>query len=106
MSDRYNGWANYATWRVNLEICSDYCDSLREDVEGGHMPKFAYVQDLAYALEEYVDEAITCYGINEDGIAVDYARAFVNDVDWYEIAEHWENELIVGEDDEEEEEAA
>ena len=23
MSDTYNGWTNYATWRINLEIFSD-----------------------------------------------------------------------------------
>ncbi len=40
MSKEYNGWANYATWRVNLEILGDIefdehvtVDQLEEIVE-------------------------------------------------------------------------
>jgi hypothetical protein len=43
-------------------------------------------------LEEYVDSVIT----QEDerpSFAVDYARAFLADVNWYEIAQHMLDEI-------------
>ena len=64
---KYNGWTNYATWRVMLELfeanqhCNlnaDRCKELAEDT----------VEDNAQ-------------------IAKDYANAFLDEVDWHEIAE-------------------
>jgi hypothetical protein len=73
MSEKYNGWTNYATWRVNLEMFdgSDQywsADSAREFVE-----------------EIIIDST-------EEGVARDYALAFLSDVNWYEIAEHYQEE--------------
>lgn len=28
--DKYNGWTNYATWRVQLELISDYVNGMFE----------------------------------------------------------------------------
>jgi hypothetical protein len=69
----YNGWTNYATWRVNLEMfdgSEQYwsADSAREFVE-----------------EIIIDST-------EEGVARDYAMAFLSDVNWYEIAEHYQEE--------------
>ena len=75
---RCNGWTNYATWRVNLEIWSDYDWS--ED-------RFASVGDLARYIEDYTDDVLTQHGEIEGGLALDYARSFVRDVDWHEIAQ-------------------
>jgi hypothetical protein len=79
----YNGWTNYATWRVNLEMfdgSESYwtAESAREFVE--------------YLIEDSTPE----------GVARDYALAFLSDVNWHEIAEHYQDE----EDEEEEEEEA
>lgn len=80
---KYNGWTNYATWRVNLEMFDgidprDYwADEIDEDS--------AY--DLSKQLEEFALNIIDEDGTRE-GLAVDYARAFLADVNWYEIAEH------------------
>jgi hypothetical protein len=94
----YNGWTNYATWRVNLEICDDYLNSIVNDAHHGYIDKYNDVAELADHLKDYVDDALTNYGELTDGIALDYARSFVSDVDWYEIAEHWTDELIVQEE--------
>jgi hypothetical protein len=86
----YNGWTNYATWRVNLEICDglDLRDTYRDKPE---------TREVADYLEEYVNEILDQSG---DGLALDYARSFVSDVDFHEIAEH----LIEAAEYEEEEE--
>jgi hypothetical protein len=74
----YNGWTNYATWRVNLEIF----DGLEPREMGwGRLDKY----DLADALKEYANEIIEMNA--SEGLALDYARAFVSEVNWREIAE-------------------
>ena len=78
MSETYNGWSNYATWRINLEIVDGYA---WEDM------KFEDITALCEYLKEMVDDAITNYGELE-GLAVDYARAFAEDVNYAEIARH------------------
>ena len=83
---RYNGWSNYATWRVNLELFSNL---LPEDVTGDMNVD---VSKLANALKEYAEELIE-EGSSEK-LARDYAlaflsrqkRSFLSDVDWQEIA--------------------
>ena len=71
----YNGWTNYATWRVRLEMF-DYDGASDNDLD-------AY--DLGQSLREsalaWMDEQAT-------GLALDYALAFLDDVNWYEIATH------------------
>lgn len=67
---KYNGWTNYETWRVNLELFDGY-DFDGEPVDG----------DM---LADMADEYITAGGAS--GLALDYARAFLSAVNWYEIA--------------------
>jgi hypothetical protein len=67
----YNGWTNYATWRVNLEMF-DGSDQFWS----------------ADSAREYVEEIII--DSTPEGIARDYALAFLSDVNWYEIAEHYQ----------------
>ena len=80
----YNGWTNYATWRVNLEMF----DSLTPaDFWGGFGdPDLEEVYEFSKALKDYAEEII-CEQ-SQQGIAQDYALAFISDVDWYSIAKH------------------
>jgi hypothetical protein len=71
--NKYNGWTNYATWRINLELLNGY----------EHTSTDTY--DLSQELKEYVEGYLD---LSEDGITKDYAMAFISDVNWYEIAEH------------------
>jgi hypothetical protein len=83
MDTKYNGWTNYATWRVNLEIFDgfDPFDNFSDDQ--------ANMMDwLADALKEYAETLIYEAGGGDGNIAVDYALAFLSDVNWREIAEH------------------
>jgi hypothetical protein len=80
MSDKtYNGWTNYATWRVNLEVFDDFRvmdEELMDDV-------YELGQYLRETAEVYIEDSST-----EDGLARDYALAFLSDVNWYELAKH------------------
>ena len=83
MSDtKYNGWTNYATWRVNLEVFDgmDFRDVLGNRETGA----WAIGQECKAYAENLIYEA----GGGKGNIAVDYAMAFLSDVNWYEIAEH------------------
>ena len=79
MTDKnYNGWTNYETWRVNLEIFDGYeTDGQRVDEE--------YLKDMA--------EEIVLGGVDEQLLAHSYAHAFMSDVNWHEIAEHINDEI-------------
>jgi hypothetical protein len=77
---KYNGWTNYATWRVNLEMI-DGLDPSDFGFEG------LDPYDLGQALKDYADE-ILCQGCGYEGLVLDYARAFLSDVNWAEIARH------------------
>ena len=88
----YNGWTNYATWRVNLEIF----DGMNiEDMGWKDLDKY----DLSLVLKDYVEEILETQVAGRDGgmsLIFSYAMAFLQDVNWREIAEmllsEYENE--------------
>ena len=87
MSEKtYNGWTNYATWRINLEIFDgislDDFDGIEDKVD----PNLVCAYTLGEALKERAEYYIECS--SDKGIARDYALAFLSDVNWHEIAEH------------------
>ena len=100
----YNGWTNYATWRVNLEICNDDLDGIAQDVSAGYRDRFADTTELADYLKDTAEEVLTMDGTSDESLAYSYAMAFLSDVNWYEIASHWTDELVQAEEEEEEEE--
>ena len=74
----YNGWSNYPTWRINLEILGDI-QWVEEEIE-------ILDEDM---LKEYVENAVfENNGISGHlGLMEDYARAFLANVDYREILE-------------------
>jgi hypothetical protein len=96
----YNGWSNYATWRVNLEVfdnipLSDFdgvIDKFTEDFDGKYidwtliLDAWQIAPMLAERAEYYVELS------SEKGLARDYALAFLAHVNYVEIAEHMINE--------------
>jgi hypothetical protein len=73
MNKEYNGWTNYATWRVNLEILGDI--EFEETV-------------TADDLEEIVEDCVFNNTVEKDCLAADYARAFISEVNFHEIAKN------------------
>lgn len=72
-NNTYNGWTNYATWRVNLEVFDGW------DNEGCLLD--------ADDIKELAEDIIFRPYSKMPSLAEDYARAFLSDVNWYEIAE-------------------
>jgi len=91
----YNGWTNYETWRVNLEIF----DGMNPK-DWGFEGLDSY--DLGQCLKEHASNLIYDAGGGDGNIAVDYALAFLDAVNYREIAEH----MIENYAEEEEEEEA
>lgn len=80
-NEKYNGWSNYATWRVNLEMVD------------GIMPDDGEIFTDVHALSEYIKDSCEDYlkYIDDEtkvpnNLCYDYAMSFLSDVNWYEIA--------------------
>jgi hypothetical protein len=73
-NEKYNGWTNYATWRVNLEMFDGGDFASDNDLD-------AY--DLGDSLREMAYDTLSESG---SGLVLDYALAFLSDVNWPEIA--------------------
>ena len=81
-NNKYNGWSNYATWRINLELFSDvdFADEVLESENNSWRPDVDYLKEL---MEIWVFDNAENMGLMED-----YARAFVDQVNFHEILEH------------------
>jgi hypothetical protein len=77
----YNGWTNYATWRVNLEIF----DGMNPHDMTGQSE--IDPDDFADFLKEWADDIVS-NDCPDGGLAADYARAFLENVNWRQIAKH------------------
>ena len=82
MNDKkYNGWTNYATWRINLEILGDI-NSLTNNTSADDLKEI--VEDVVFSQYELG---------NGSHLVEDYARAFISRVNFYEIAQSINEEL-------------
>lgn len=81
MNTKFNGWTNYETWRIALEIFDGY-----EMPEGLTTTSEAaqHLQDLAHE--------ILLQDINPNSLASGILDGFLSDVNWYEIAENIKSE--------------
>ena len=80
MKTDYNGWTNYATWRVNLEII----DGIEFET-----------QMCASTIKEIIEDVVfSQYELgNGSHLVEDYARAFISEVNFYEIAQSINEEI-------------
>ena len=83
----YNGWTNYATWRINLEILGD--------IQWDEYEEFEMIDEDT--LKEYVENAVFDNYSGNMGLMEDYARAFLANVNYREILDSiLENENLTG----------
>ncbi len=81
LDNTYNGWTNYATWRINLEIFdgNEYLIELASQCND--------VYELSKTLKQYVLDFLweNC----TEPTVVGWADSFVSDCNFYEIATHY-----------------
>jgi len=77
----YNGWKNRATWLVNLHF-DDYFDASRYD----SIEQLA--EDIRRTLEDMTENAI-----GENGFLQDMVATSLSEIDYYELAEVWYEDL-------------
>lgn len=76
---KYNGWSNYETWRIALEVFDGYQIPEEIATEGEI--------DVVEHLKEIVD-LVVFEGINESTLAHGLLVSFISEVNFHEIAEH------------------
>jgi len=85
-TESYNGWTNYETWRIQLEVIDGMTlEDFGFDLHEVDTDDVADVESLAGSLEMYTCELIEGQA---SGFALDLAHSFLARVDWVEIAEH------------------
>ena len=85
MTKKYNGYTNYATWRVMLEIVEQM------DIE------FAVEENLRFdadMVKEHVEYAVLG-DEDPDNLMAQYAQAFLNEVNYVELAMHLNDEILL-----------
>ena len=76
-----NGWSNYATWSINVEILGD--------VDFDHPVTYDY-------LEDYVNEIVFNNQTHENArLMNEFARSFISQVDFRELAEAINSDLEI-----------
>jgi hypothetical protein len=68
--EKFNGWTNYETWRVNLEFFDGYEGILDHET-------------AREMVEDHINET------TKEGLSRDWALSFVSNVNWHEIAKHY-----------------
>ena len=84
MKTDYNGWTNYATWRINLEILGDI--EFEEQVSADYLEDL--VEDCVFTNTNPCDTLGLISSKTQD-----YARAFIAQVNFHEIAKSINEEL-------------
>ena len=87
---KYNGWANYETWRINLEML----DGMTPEDFGFNVARDSrddIVATLTEALQGHVGFIVE---EQATGFALDLANSFLARVDWIEIAEHMVEDAV------------
>ena len=78
---KYNGYTNYETWKVNMDILGD----IEFD---GHVD--------ANLLKDIVEDVVfSNYDGQNSFLMYDYAKVFVSEVNYYEIAENINDEIDI-----------
>ena len=74
----YNGWSNYATWRVALEVFDGM--EFEEKVDSDYLKEEA--EDIIFGFKD------------RNNLVSSYAQSFLEDVDYREIAENINEEIL------------
>ena len=76
----YNGWSNYATFRVANDLLNSW------QWDGSETISEKYLRDIVQNCVFENSGAV--------GLIVDYANLFLNEVDWAELAEVYSTNIL------------
>lgn len=101
MSDKtYNGWTNYETWLVALWIDNDsgsygfWRDTAREVYEQADADRtFSKEDNAKITLSKHLQGDITDAAPETTGLYCDLLTGALQEVNWYEIASNWIDEV-------------
>lgn len=86
MNDKtYNGWSNYATWRVALEIFDGVEVEDITSLEADDITAYEFGKECEAWVDSYLFEV---HSGEVSSLVIDYAQAFLAYVNWTEIAKH------------------
>ena len=83
----YNGWKNKETWLVNLWLG----DGLTMDQEAGHEITAEYIEQT---VDDMVEQAMDQGARNVNGFVTDLLNCALGEIDYHEIADHYDEEVI------------
>ena len=79
----YNGWSNMATWQVAHDILNHHQWDDSESITTEY-------------LKELVNNAVfDNTGVTTSALIAGYARRFLNDVNWNELAEVYQSDRLI-----------
>ena len=89
---KHNGWTNYSTWRIALEMFDCYT---AEDFDPHN--KRVTSETCKHYVETYLEDHLHAFSLNKynrkaSSLIGGWANAFLADVNWQEIADHLNDE--------------
>ncbi len=96
---KYNGWTNWATWNCNLWLTNDYNDYKHYS----DLARYNDAYELSKIIESDIDSLIENTSI--DGFLLDMLNGSISEINFYEIAEHFTDEVEDEDEDESEKKA-
>jgi|Laugresu1bdmlbsd_1035121.scaffolds.fasta_scaffold113988_1 hypothetical protein len=82
---KYNGWSNYATWRVYIEFF-DGTEGFETDREFLEMSEYDRAKYLQAMVVDFIDDELTQSKANS--MISGWVNAWIEDVNFLEIAQH------------------
>lgn len=86
----YNGYKNYETWATNMWFSND--PGLEEAIREYAKEVEYDVPTIAQYLQELLEDLLTQERDFEYGLFSDLLNSAMDEIDWYEIAQHWTDE--------------
>lgn len=102
-AQKYNGWTNYETWYTALWLNNDessqaLCNELAGQAYGDAEEEapFSHAENATFALAEQIKELFESdEQIPTSGWVADAVNIYLSEVNWYEIAKHYIDEVEI-----------